>query len=820
MTGEKNKKKFYGITRICAAAVTLLAVASAIVFGVLTPSKKSFTEVAASSGDATESEISALVQGYVGEEYFIIGNAAFEKRRASDDKLLKKVDYKAEITAFATERELVIKKGGLETFFCKYVTVTEDERYLLVVDGVGNMFKYVDGDDMVLSEDYYLTDKNYYYLEEVNDGADIYTLFNQANGTELRKFDVRSLKSGVNASRYIWNVSSVSDDAYTLSLSNTNVKRWAISVTDEYVYLALSNGLYKIAKDFSDFGDLLFFEEAEKQYSDNYLNLLRVKADEFGAEYGEDTTYSELEKILKEQKVSTGELSAMKKTARSTVVDDNEWCDGYSGTEIIVNANYFDYETYAHVKYGGNAPFGVAYAGCNDTFYILGDDAVYALSAERLGEFDSVDDRAEDAWAKVDLSLDGRTFDLDSSVAYNEFSACLYITYANTDYVSIVDVKEQPTILYTFKAVFDIQKQIGDADNDTYHYLALSAATKKLYVYGDEPAKSLHASLYNSLFVASVVTAIVALVITIVALYGYKSDKGAAKLAFIKKDLIKNKGVYIALLPFIVLICMFCYYEAVGSISFSFYEYTQAKPTKNWNNFANYRTVIGDPAFWGTVKNMLFFLVFDIIFAIVPPMIFAFMLSIMRGKKYSKFMRTALFIPGILPGVATMLVWRIGIFGDSGVLNGLFKLFGATTTVDFLHNKDIATWALLLMGFPFVGSYLIFYGGMMNVPSSYYEAAELDGVTVMKRLFKIDIPLIASQIKYVFITTFISSVQNYARTFMLGADSKTPVHNLYEKMQEGDYGVASAYAVLIFVFLLAAMIINFRSQKKELEGSL
>lgn len=72
-----------------------------------------------------------------------------------------------------------------------------------------------------------------------------------------------------------------------------------------------------------------------------------------------------------------------------------------------------------------------------------------------------------------------------------------------------------------------------------------------------------------------------------------------------------------------------------------------------------------------------------------------------------------------------------------------------------------------MMGFPFVGSYLIFYGGMMNIPDSYYEAAELEGCGPWKRLFTIDIPLIRPQIKYVFITIFIASVQNFGRTYMV-----------------------------------------------------
>jgi ABC-type sugar transport system permease subunit len=127
-------------------------------------------------------------------------------------------------------------------------------------------------------------------------------------------------------------------------------------------------------------------------------------------------------------------------------------------------------------------------------------------------------------------------------------------------------------------------------------------------------------------------------------------------------------------------------------------------------------------------------------------------------------------------------------------------------------------WSLIMMGFPFVGSYLIFYGAMMNVPDSYYEAAELDGITVIKRFVFIDVPLILAQIKYVFIMTFIGSVQNFGRTFMTetgDAGVKTPVHSMYLYVTGNNYGRASAYATVLFIFLFFATMINMRVQTKD-----
>ena len=190
----------------------------------------------------------------------------------------------------------------------------------------------------------------------------------------------------------------------------------------------------------------------------------------------------------------------------------------------------------------------------------------------------------------------------------------------------------------------------------------------------------------------------------------------------------------------------------------------------------------------------------------------------MRNKKYSGLTRTLLFIPGIIPGIATTLIWKTGIYGEYGVVNALIQLFGGESTI-VTQQSSTALWALIMMGFPFVGSYLVFYGAMMNIPSSYYEAAELDGITVVKRLVYIDIPLIMSQVKYVFILTFIGSVQNFGRTDLITNGlwgDKTPIFLMYKLMQEhGKYGEAAAYATILFLFLFAATVINLRMQTQD-----
>jgi ABC-type sugar transport system permease subunit len=109
----------------------------------------------------------------------------------------------------------------------------------------------------------------------------------------------------------------------------------------------------------------------------------------------------------------------------------------------------------------------------------------------------------------------------------------------------------------------------------------------------------------------------------------------------------------------------------------------------------------------------------------------------------------------------------------------------------------------------------------MNIAPSYYEAAELDGCPLFKRIFMIDLPMISPQIKYVFILAIIQSVQNFSRVLMTTDGSfgtQIPIVLMYKKLQNGDYGMSSAYATLMFLVLIVATTINMKMKAEEVDA--
>ena len=313
-------------------------------------------------------------------------------------------------------------------------------------------------------------------------------------------------------------------------------------------------------------------------------------------------------------------------------------------------------------------------------------------------------------------------------------------------------------------------------------------------------------------------TALTAVVLAAAILF--LTEKGEKKLREIGCKLNKSKRSYFYLLPTFALLLVFNYYPIVWGFSLAFQDYMPGIRA-DFVGFQNFVTVLKDAQFWSGAGNMIIFLVTDLFKAILPPFLVAEVIHSINSKKTQYAARFIMFLPGILPGVAATLLWQDGIFGTEGAISQLFGALGVEELArfDWLGDERTAKWALVFFGFPWVGQYLIYYGALRAVPDSIYEAAELDGFSWAERLVRIDIPMISAQIKYIFVTTFISSVQNFSRVFITtnGAfDTNIPALELYKNITtHQNYGVASAMGIILFLLIFGATLYNLRARKSE-----
>ena len=478
-------------------------------------------------------------------------------------------------------------------------------------------------------------------------------------------------------------------------------------------------------------------------------------------------------------------------------------------------------DTSKYISFGlaGVSASGGAFVNEKATFYFTARNAeLYCFEAKEIDSLTIGADMKCDVVPNIHFEPIPKK---DSAVYYEEESGVAYVLHDSSDKVTKLNLKtcEQDR---SVELAFNIEKIVqGNTDDDVFYLYKNANKTgvseKAILSYANVTSKQNETMIVVGFYAAMTLVLISLVVFVILATIVRKKQEEYAKKVL--KQIRKQWKIYLALLPSLILLILFCYYEAIASIGLSFFDYSVDNPTMIWNNFANYREVFFSKDSAQAFGNMVLFLVFDLITAIIPPLIFAFFLSVMKSERLSNGVRTLLFVANVVPSIAGMLIWKTGIYGGNGVLNTVIKLFGGEP-IAFLGQTEYAKWAILMIGFPFVGAYLIFYGGMMNISKSYYEAAELEGIGIWRRFFSIDLPLIFPQLKYVFITSFIASLQNFQRTYMVTGGSfgtKTPIHMMYQNMVNGEYGQASAFATVIFILLFGATYLNMRKQKESLE---
>ena len=773
-----KKKKRSRVVFFVSLCLSVLLLIGTVICAALMPKNKIY---ATSDG----SSVTALTVDTNGEWYFSTTSSKISCLDA-DNNLLEEFDFKAAASKKYGED---FKAGSILNVSASiksdyiWVTTTEQKLFRLTRDGSLEIDGYANltGAFRTLTED----DEGYIYV------------ITQPSYYLITKYSVDDMQTAV-ASGIIYNVTRSS---YVTLRCVSGLSIQCFDVYDGYLYIFYRSGFYRVHTSLQGIDCGLKLNET---YTQKYNELYETAKNELQ----EGQTEVDIDKQALKTQANTYALESHGAMA----------FDPDSGEVRLALSDCKESQVASYLLNNWTSS-GVAVDGETRTIYTLSNDGMYKYGIDDIEDFGMVIE--EDSIVQLPITLVGApAVNTTSALHYNSVTGKAYITYNNIPTVSFVDLREG-------KELFDI-----DLNHNISSIIHDHSAEKVYYLYSDtvnydsgtsllksmEISKQLQAETTSVILTVCAIALVVATLITVLSLLFTKNIRFASWMVDVVKDFKKQWILYTIILASLIFLILFCYYPAVGSIITSFFNYTRDNPERIWNKFANYKSIFTNPYAGEAFKNMFIYLFFDVLFALLPPLIFAFFLTIMRNKKYSGLTRTLLFIPGIIPGIATTLIWKTGVYGEYGVINTLIQLFGGESTI-VTQQSSTALWALIMMGFPFVGSYLVFYGAMMNIPSSYYEAAELDGMTVIKRLVYIDVPLIMSQIKYVFILTFIGSVQNFGRTDLITNGlwgDKTPIFQMYKLMQEhGKYGEASAYATILFLFLFAATVINLRMQTQD-----
>jgi multiple sugar transport system permease protein len=260
------------------------------------------------------------------------------------------------------------------------------------------------------------------------------------------------------------------------------------------------------------------------------------------------------------------------------------------------------------------------------------------------------------------------------------------------------------------------------------------------------------------------------------------------------------------LLPAFLTFGIFQWFPILNNFLLAFQEYTPGMdPT--WVGFANYEAVLGDERLWISLQNTFAFVGICLVIGFIVPIAVAIAISLLRKGK--GFFRLAIYIPNIIPAIATYIIW-VWIFNPQfGLLNQAIGWFGIEP-VQWLVDKNVVLVSLALMATwaGFGSAAVLYMASLTSISAEMYEAAELEGAGAWQRIRYITLPSLMPTISLMLILQLLATFQLLQEPFVMTAGGpndgslSTMLLSYQYAFQNIEFGKAGAIGSLMFLLLV------------------
>ena len=231
-----------------------------------------------------------------------------------------------------------------------------------------------------------------------------------------------------------------------------------------------------------------------------------------------------------------------------------------------------------------------------------------------------------------------------------------------------------------------------------------------------------------------------------------------------RKDWNRFK-LFLYILPPLVIVIVF-HYAPIWGWSFAFFQYKPGKALLDckYIGLENFKALFGNAVMRKNLLRVLTntFGIHALGYLFTPlPLLFAILLSELRGNKFRKAVQTITTLPNFISWVILYSLAR-GLFGTNGLVNGLLAELGAEARVNILNSSDhVWLTQVLLQQWKSLGySSIIYFAAIAGLDQEITEAAMVDGAGRYKRIWYITIP----QLLPTYFVLLIMSIGNFLNT--------------------------------------------------------
>lgn len=218
------------------------------------------------------------------------------------------------------------------------------------------------------------------------------------------------------------------------------------------------------------------------------------------------------------------------------------------------------------------------------------------------------------------------------------------------------------------------------------------------------------------------------------------------------KTIIKNKNIYIMLIPVIVFYVIFCYIPIFGNvIAFQDYKITRGILKSDFVGFKHFANFINDVYFWRLLRNTVTINLYYLILGFPVPIILALLLNEVRNQKFKKSVQMITYMPHFISAVVVASM-TMDFVSTDGFINSVLVLFGIDS-VPFMSTPKYFYGIYTISGiWQSMGwSSIIYISALASVDQQLYEAAKIDGAGRWKQTLYVTLPGILPTIIILFI---------------------------------------------------------------------
>src|SRR5436190_7597749 len=256
----------------------------------------------------------------------------------------------------------------------------------------------------------------------------------------------------------------------------------------------------------------------------------------------------------------------------------------------------------------------------------------------------------------------------------------------------------------------------------------------------------------------------------------------------------------------VVCFAVFSWYPMVREFVRSFQRTRRGVTT--WVGWHNYIRIWDDPSFSAAWRNTALFTLLALAFGYALPFLIAILLNEFRHAQ--GYLRALVYLPVMLPPASALLLFRYAYDpSGAGIFNSILHTLHLPTS-QWTQSTTMAIPSLVIastwmnMG----GAILIYLAALQNIPGELYEAAELDGAGLLRRIWHVTVPQTRLILSLMFLLQVVATMQLFIEPLILAGgagveDSTTSVvYLMYQHaFRQNDLNGAAALGVMLLVVL-------------------